>query len=70
MQIVDKLSSKMVEYKKLLIVCPGICSLALGFVLVDLHLRTKAELYSFMQGSFVKLQDLICYVSKYMLNAT
>ena len=27
-------------------------------------------LYSFMQGSFVKIQDLIGYVSKYMLNAT
>ncbi len=42
--------------------------------LVDLHLRTKADLYSFMQGfitgSFVKIQDLIGYVSKYMLNAT
>ena len=42
----------------------------LGVLLVDLHLRTKADLYSFMQGSFVKLQDLIGYVSKYMLNAT
>ncbi len=39
-------------------------------LLVDLHLRTKADLYSFMQGSFVKIQDLIGYVSKYMLNAT
>ena len=39
-------------------------------ILVDLHLRTKADLYSFVQGSFVKIQDLIGYVSKYMLNAT
>ena len=39
-------------------------------IIVDLHLRTKADLYSFMQGSFVKIQDLIAYVSKYMLNAT
>ena len=39
-------------------------------LLVDLHLRTKADLYSFMQGSFVKIQDLTGYVSKYMLNAT
>ncbi len=37
------------------------------FVLVDLHLRTKADLYSFMQFSFVKIQDLIGYVSEYML---
>ncbi len=42
----------------------------LATILVDLHLRTKADLYSFMQGSFVKIQDLIGYVSKYMLNAT
>ena len=35
--------------------------------LVDLHLRTKADLYSFMQCSFVKIQDLIGYVSEYML---
>jgi hypothetical protein len=36
---------------------------------VDLHLRTKAYLYSnsFMQCSFVKIQDLIGYVSEYML---
>ena len=27
----------------------------------------KADLYSFMQGSFIKIQDLIGYVSKYML---
>ena len=37
------------------------------FALVDLHLRTKADLYSFMQCSFVKIQDLIGYVSEYML---
>jgi hypothetical protein len=35
--------------------------------IVDLHLRTKADLYSFMQCSFVKIQDLIGYVSEYML---
>jgi hypothetical protein len=34
---------------------------------VDLHLRTKADLYSFMQCSFVKIQNLIGYVSEYML---
>ena len=28
---------------------------------------TKADLYSFMQCSFVKIQDLIGYVSEYML---
>jgi hypothetical protein len=36
-------------------------------VIVDLHLRTKADLYSFMQCSFVKIQNLIGYVSEYML---
>ena len=35
--------------------------------IVDLHLRTKADLYSFMQCSFVKIQDLIGYVGEYML---
>ena len=37
------------------------------FEIVDLHLRTKADLYSFMQCSFVKIQDLIGYVSEYTL---
>jgi hypothetical protein len=36
-------------------------------VIVDLHLKTKADLYSNMQRSFVKIQDLIGYVSEYML---
>jgi hypothetical protein len=37
------------------------------FVIVDLHLRTKADFYSSIQCSFVKIQDLIGYVSEYML---
>ena len=62
--------------KFLHVTSPLTCSLlriylqCLATILVDLHLRTKADLYSFMQGSFVKIQDLIGYVSKYMLNAT
>jgi hypothetical protein len=36
------------------------------FILVDLNLRTKAYLYSFIQCSFVKIQGLIGYVSEYM----
>ena len=42
-------------------------SLDAGQLLVDLHLMTKADLYSFMQCSFVKIQDVIGYVSEYML---
>jgi hypothetical protein len=36
-------------------------------LLIDVHLRTKADLYSLMQCSFVKIKDLIGFVSEYML---